>query len=211
MSSLLTLSMNFEAMQRVFLLVDSSGTLLLPSSVGYPKINQSIHYFFVSFSHTSSYIDAPSFQIRINSTVFLKSCPKYHVLFPFWLPRTSVPCPPDCLILLCRLVLPLKLSGSRCSLIKSTQVIMQPSESSLNSFDFLKVFLDFPPPISLDSVFLVANCSNVLIIISQVFAYVMASGDTRVCTFDSPGGPVEFAAPPFNDVFIVSDTMILWI
>ena len=37
-----------------------------------------------------------------------------------------------------------KLSCSRCNLITSTQVSMHPSESSLNSFGFLKVFLIFP-------------------------------------------------------------------
>ena len=69
-----------------------------------------------------------------------------------------------------------KLSCSKCNLMTSTQVSMHPSESSLNSFGFLKVFLDFQPPLSLDSVFLVANASNVLFIISQVLAHVMASG-----------------------------------
>ena len=61
-----------------------------------------------------------------------------------------------------------KLSCSKCSLMTSTQVSIHPSESSLNSFGFLKVFLDLPPPLSPDSVFLVANASNVLFIISQV-------------------------------------------
>ena len=59
-----------------------------------------------------------------------------------------------------------KLSCSRWSLITSTQVSMQPSESSLNSFGFLKVFLDLALPLSLESVFLVANASSVLFIIS---------------------------------------------
>ena len=62
---------------------------------------------------------------------------------------------------------------------------MQPSESSLNSFGFLKVFLDLPPPLSHDSVFLVANASSVLFIISQVFAHVMASGVILVCALES--------------------------
>ena len=51
-----------------------------------------------------------------------------------------------------------RLSCSRCSLLASTQVPTQPSESSLNSFDFLKVFLDLPTPLSHDSVFLQCQC-----------------------------------------------------
>ena len=60
----------------------------------------------------------------------------------------------------------------------STQVSMHPSESSLNSFDFLKVFLDLLLPLSLESVFLVAKASSVLFIISQLLAHAMASGPT---------------------------------
>ena len=71
-----------------------------------------------------------------------------------------------------------KLSCSRCSLMTSTHVSMHPSETSLNSFGFLKVFLDLPPHLSLESVFLVANASNILFIVSQVLAHVMASGPT---------------------------------
>ena len=62
----------------------------------------------------------------------------------------------------------------------STQVSMHPSESSLISFGFLKVFLDLLLPLSLESVFLVAKASIVLFIISQVLAHVMASGPTLV-------------------------------
>ena len=58
---------------------------------------------------------------------------------------------------------------------------MQPSESSLNSFGFLKVFMDLAPPLSLKSVFLVAIASSVLFIISQVLAHVMAQGVILVC------------------------------
>ena len=72
---------------------------------------------------------------------------------------------------------------------------MQPSESSLNSFGFLNVFLDLPSPLSLDSLLLVANASSVLFIISQVFAYVMASGATLEFAFDSLGTLVEFDVP----------------
>ena len=53
---------------------------------------------------------------------------------------------------------------------------MQPSESSLSSFVFLKVFLDLPHPLSIQSVVLfVANGSCVLFIIFQMLAHVMAS------------------------------------
>ena len=59
---------------------------------------------------------------------------------------------------------------------------MQPSESSLGSFGFLKVFLDVPPPLSRDdSVPLVANASSVLFILSQVLVHVMASGVAFEC------------------------------
>ena len=72
-----------------------------------------------------------------------------------------------------------KLSCSKCNLMTSTQMSMHPSESSLNSFGFLKVFLDLLLPLSLESVFLVAKkASSVLFIISQVLAHVIASGPT---------------------------------
>ena len=90
-----------------------------------------------------------------------------------------------------------KLSCSKCNLVTSTHVSMHPSESSsLNSFAFLKVFLDLPPFL-LESVFLVANTSSVLFIISQVLAHVMASGPTLVFVVESPGPFVEFEVPPF--------------
>ena len=74
---------------------------------------------------------------------------------------------------------------------------MQPYESSLNFLGFLKVFLDLPLPLSLESVFLVANASSVLYIISQVLVHVMASGATSVFVLESPGTFVEFEVPPF--------------
>ena len=49
----------------------------------------------------------------------------------------------------------------------STHVSMHPTKSSLNSSDFLKVFLDLPPHLLLESLFLVAKASSVLFIISQ--------------------------------------------
>ena len=88
---------------------------------------------------------------------------------------------------------------------------MQPSESSLNSFGFLEVFLDLPPPLSLDSVFLVANVSSVLFIISQMFAYVIASGVIPVYALESLGILVEFDTPPFVAVFFIPDPMLLCI
>ena len=69
---------------------------------------------------------------------------------------------------------------------------MQPSESSLYSFGFLKVILDMPPPLLIDSLFIVANASRVLFISSQVFAHVMASGVILVCAPEL----VEFDPPP---------------
>ena len=90
-----------------------------------------------------------------------------------------------------------KLSDSKCSHMTSTHVSMHPSESSLNSFGFLKVFLDLPPPFSHESLFLVANASNVLFIVSQVLAYVMASGPTLLLVVKSPGPFVVFEVPLF--------------
>ena len=90
-----------------------------------------------------------------------------------------------------------RLSCSKCSLMTSTHVSMQPSESSSNSLGFLKVFLDLPLPLSLESVFLVANASSALFIISQVLAHVTASGATLVFELESPGAHVEFAVLPF--------------
>ena len=88
-----------------------------------------------------------------------------------------------------------KLSCSRFSLLTSTQVSMQPAESSLNSFlnRFLKVFRDLLLPLSLESVNLVANASSVLFIISQVLAHVMASGWTPVC---DPESSLSLRLPP---------------
>ena len=63
---------------------------------------------------------------------------------------------------------------------------MQPTESSLNSCGFWKFFLDLPPPLSLESVFLVANALSVLFVICQVLAHLMASGLTLVFVLDSP-------------------------
>ena len=72
---------------------------------------------------------------------------------------------------------------------------MQPSESSLSSSGFLKVFLDLTLPLSLESVFIVAKASSVLFIISQLVAHVMASVATLVCVLESPGAFVEFEVP----------------
>ena len=91
----------------------------------------------------------------------------------------------------------LKLSCSRCSLTISTHASMQPSESPSKSFGFLKVFLDLPPPLSLESVFLVANAFKVLFIFSQVLAHVISWDPTLVFVVESPGTFVEFEVPPF--------------
>ena len=86
---------------------------------------------------------------------------------------------------------------------------MQPSESSLISLGFLKVFMDLPLPLSLEYVFLVANASIVLFIIYQVFSHVMGSGGTPVCALESPGVLVELEAPPFIAVLVPPDPMLL--
>ena len=65
------------------------------------------------------------------------------------------------------------------------------------SLGFLKVFLDLPLPLSLESVFLVGNASSVLFIISQVLANVMASGARLVFVLETPGTFVEFVVPHF--------------
>ena len=86
---------------------------------------------------------------------------------------------------------------------------MQPSESSLNSFGFLNVFLDLPLPLSVQSVFLVPNASSLLFIIYQVLAHVKAYGGTPVCVFVSSGVLVEFEAPPFIAVLVTPEPMLL--
>ena len=73
---------------------------------------------------------------------------------------------------------------------------MQPSESSLKSLGFLKVFRDLPLPLSLESEFFVANASSVLFTISQLLAHVMACGGTPVCDPESSDVLIEFEAPP---------------
>ena len=90
-----------------------------------------------------------------------------------------------------------KLSCCKYSLLNSTHVSMQPSESSLISFGFLKVFLDLPPILPLEAVFLVANASTVLLIFSQVLAHVKASGPTLLFVVESPGPFVVFEVPLF--------------
>ena len=106
-------------------------------------------------------------------------------------------------------LLSFKLSCSRCSLITSTHVSMQPSESSLNSLGFLKVFQDLPLPLSLESVFLVANASRVMFIISQVLAHVMASGCLTVFDPESSVVLAVFETPNFIAVHIPPDAIVL--
>ena len=57
--------------------------------------------------------------------------------------------------------------------------------------------------------FLVANASSVLFIISHVFAHVMASGVTLVCASESLGNLVEFGPLPFVAVLVMPDPMLL--
>ena len=90
-----------------------------------------------------------------------------------------------------------KLSCSKCNLMTSTQVSMHPSESSLNYFGFLKVFLGLPPPLTFESVILVAKASSVPFIFSQVIAHVMTSGPTLLFVVESPGPLSVFAFPLF--------------
>ena len=70
--------------------------------------------------------------------------------------------------------------------MNSAHVSMKPSESSLNSLGFLKVFQDLPLPLS-----------SVLFIISQVLAHVMTSGATLVFVLKSLGVFVVYQVPPF--------------
>ena len=100
----------------------------------------------------------------------------------------------------------LKLSCSRCSLITSTQVSMQPSESSLNSLGFLKVFRDLPLPLSLDSVFL---CSFLRML--HRFPGTGPRHGILLYTRMWNGASdlvVEFEAPTFIAVLVPPDAMV---
>ena len=78
---------------------------------------------------------------------------------------------------------------------------MQPCESSLNFLRFLKVFLDLPPPLSLESVFFVAKASSVLFIIYQVL---------HSCVHLNPlVSSVELEASPFVAGLVIPDPMLL--
>ena len=85
---------------------------------------------------------------------------------------------------------------------------MHPSESSLNYFGFLNVFLDFPSLLSLELVFLVAKASRVLFIISQVFAHVIASGPALLLAVESPGPVVVLDIPFFMIVLAAVGAML---
>ena len=102
-SSLFTRSKNNEAILKFLLLVDSYGSpLLLKLSRSFenrPIDPSSLCLLF----KISSQLSAPSFRIQNDSTEFRKSSQQCHVLLSSWLPRTSVPCLPDCLVSLCRL------------------------------------------------------------------------------------------------------------
>ena len=104
-----------------------------------------------------------------------------------------------------------RVSCSRYSLIISTQASIQPSEWSLNSFGFLKVFLLLPHPLLLDSVFYVANASSVLLIIPQVLANVMASGVMLACTPISFVIFVELDIPAFVAVLFTPYAVLILI
>ena len=86
---------------------------------------------------------------------------------------------------------------------------MQPSESSLNSLGFLKVFRDLPLPLLLESVFLAANASSVLFITCQVLAHVLASDCTPVCDPESSDVLVELEALTFLAVLVPPDAIVL--
>ena len=85
---------------------------------------------------------------------------------------------------------------------------MQLSESSLNSFALLKFFLAVPLPLSLESVFLVANAPCVLFIICKVLAHVMRQV-LYLCVLESPGAFVEFEVPPFRAVLSPTAPMLV--
>ena len=73
----------------------------------------------------------------------------------------------------------------------------------------MKLFRDLPLPLSLESVFLVANASSVLFISSQVLAHVMASGFKPVRDPETSFVLVEFETPIFMAVLIPPDAMVL--
>ena len=163
-SSLFTPSTNFEAMLKFLLVVHSSGSLPFlkrsRSSRNRSIDSSSLCLLFLKSHHCLISLHSGTETVQIYFKDFVCS-----VTFLF-----LRGCPPDCVTLLSSF----RLSCSRCSFNTSTQVSMQPSESSLNSFGFLKVFLDLPPPLSLESVFLVVNASSVMFIISQLLAHVNA-------------------------------------
>ena len=137
--------MNFEAMLKFLLFVDSSGSLLR-LKLSRSSRNQSIDFAF-SFQISSSLGD-PSCLTRIDSTISRRSCPQCRIPPPSSQLHILTLCLLGCSISPCR---PVSCHSSclvpGCSLMTSTHVSMHPSESSLNSFGFLKVFLDLPPPL----------------------------------------------------------------
>ena len=182
---------------------------LVLSSPVYQGIDQWIHHHSFSSSQISSWLGAPFIPdpnrfSRISKILSAMSRSSY------FLANTHFSAVPSRLLSISvhACFSSFKLSCLRCSLITSNQVSMQPSESSSNSFGFLKDFLDLPPPLSLDSFFLVANASNVLFIISQVFAHVMASGVTLVWASDFLGILVEFDSRPVAAVPVILDHML---
>ena len=101
-SSLFTPSINFEAMLKFLLLVDSPDRFFSSSSQDHPEIDQLIRHLFVFLFQISSLPDDHSCLFQIDSTVLQMFYLRYHAPLLSWLPRTLVLCPLDCLKLLCR-------------------------------------------------------------------------------------------------------------
>ena len=101
-SSLLNPSINFEAMLKFLLFVDSSGSLLL-LNLSRSSRNLSIDsYSLCLLFQLSSSLDDPSSLTRIGSRVSRKFCPLYHAPPPSLLPRILVRCLLNCLVLPCK-------------------------------------------------------------------------------------------------------------
>ena len=162
-SSLLTPSLNFETMLKFLLFVYSSGSLLLLKlsrlsrnrSVLSPSLCRLFSNLIITwwtlmtdpnwFNSISKILSAVSRSSSFFATTHICSVPSRLLSIALH----------ACFSSFC----------SRFSFITSTHMSMQPSESSLNSLGFLKVFLDLPLPLSLESVFPVAIASSVLFII----------------------------------------------
>ena len=86
---------------------------------------------------------------------------------------------PDCLSVRCIHVFFDRFSSSKCNFIASSQVSMQPSDSSLYDVGFLSILLDLSPH-SVDIKSLVMNVSRDLFSGSNIEAFIVVSCETVV-------------------------------